>query len=151
MAAREALLPPGVYFDADVIIAGCRSRFGASRALLRLSEYGLIVGCTSDLALEEAQRHLAATSPEILRQFQRALEAAFPNPGLAPRPEALVDLVGAADPKDLPHAASAIAQACKYLVTFNLRHYHLESYGPEALRPGDLLARLRLVLAQHTS
>src|SRR5438046_238131 len=75
MARHEP--PPRVYFDADVIIAGCRSGRGASRVLLRLAEYGLIVGCTSDLALQESERHVIAAPAEAFRQFRRAISNAF--------------------------------------------------------------------------
>ena len=63
MAEDDQPAPPLVYFDADVIVSGCRSASGASRVLLRLAEYGLIRAITSELALEEAERHIRTVSP----------------------------------------------------------------------------------------
>jgi predicted nucleic acid-binding protein len=123
MAEVDRPLPPLVYFDADVIISGCRSAAGASHILLRLAEYGLIRPLTSELALEEAERHIRQVSPSAVAAFAAAARSVFSAPAAAPNLAAVEEIKDQADPKDAPHLASALGHGARYLVTFNVRDY----------------------------
>lgn len=149
MAGVEVDDLANVYFDTDVIISGCRSSVGASYVLLRVAEFRLIKGCTSDFALAEAQRHVAVARPRARAAFLRLTRGIFAVPGVAPPLSDLAQLHGQADPKDLPHLASARAQGCRYLATFNVRHYQPSGTTPQILRPGEILELLRSILAQY--
>lgn len=147
MAAAERPLPPLVYFDADVIIAGCRSSGGASHVLLRLAEYGLIRPLTSELALEEARRHIQSVSSTALAAFHAATSAVFTTP--APTVEDLEAIQGQADRKDLPHLATALGNGARFLVTFNVRDYRPAGGQLIVLEPGELVERLRSMIALY--
>jgi predicted nucleic acid-binding protein len=151
MATGENLAPPRVYFDANVIISGCRTVNSASYVLIRLADYRLITGRTSDLALIETRRHLESVPPAALHEFRQVENNVFHAPDTAPNSSELSHLVGQADPKDLPHLASAIAQGCRYLVTFNGRHFRPSGPAPEILTPGELLEIFRAILSRYAS
>ena len=55
-----------VFFDADVLMAGSISSSGASHILLRLCEYTVLKGLTSQQAVAEAARNLQEKMPEGL-------------------------------------------------------------------------------------
>jgi hypothetical protein len=68
-----------------------------------------------------------------------------------PKREDLMAHTGAADPKDLPILVAAVREGCPWLVTFNQRHYQPGHPAVTVLRPGELVLRVRDVLARLTS
>lgn len=56
--------------------------------------------------------------PELRLIISRSLRVA-PDP----EPEELIPYAGQADPKDLPILVAALKQRCRFLLTFNTRHY----------------------------
>ncbi|MFN2168494.1 MAG: hypothetical protein ACK2U9_19845, partial [Anaerolineae bacterium] len=56
-----------------------------------------------------------------------------------------------AHPKDLPILVAALREGCPWLVTFNVRHYQPGHPAVTVLRPGELVLRVRDVLARLTS
>lgn len=137
---------PGLFFDADVLIAGAASTAGASHLLLRLTELGILEGITTRLAQAEAERNLRAKLPRALPAFRALMREAIEvvdNPPLS----ACAAFSAQAEVEDVPHLAAAVAQGCHYLVTFNTRHYWPEAKSIEVIRPGELLQRIRLQVA----
>jgi len=57
----------------------------------------------------------------------------------------------AADPKDVPILAAAVREGCNYLTTHNIRHFQPGVESVTALKPGDLVQRVRYLLAQMSS
>lgn len=139
-----------VFFDADVWMAGSISSSGASHILLRLSEYTVLKGLTSQQAVAEAARNLQEKMPEGLPFFQRIVAVALetvPDPD----PKDLENFAGQADAKDLPILVGAIQHHARYLVTFNVRDYCPSTAVIEVVRPGDFLFRVRQRLASLIS
>jgi predicted nucleic acid-binding protein len=147
MAEADEPLPPLVYFDADVIVSGCRSTVGASHVLLRIAEYGLIRPMTSELAIEEAERHIKSVSASAAEAFSAAVRDVFATPVPAPTIAEVEAVKEQADPKDVAHLAAALAHGASYLVTFNVRDYRPAAGSLIVLRPGDLIDRLRTLIA----
>ena len=137
-----------VFFDADVLIAGAASGTGASHLLLRLAELGLIRGLTCTQAVREAERNLREKLPAAVPVFRAILASAE----IAVVPEArrgsLEQLRGLAHENDLPILAAALEGESDYLATFSVRHCRIAGGKMRVARPGDVVARIRRLLAE---
>jgi predicted nucleic acid-binding protein len=136
-----------VFFDADVLIAGAASTSGASHVLLHLAELGLVAGITSEQAVHEVERNLLSKLPAALPAFRAIVSAALQIVS-GPGTDALRAFRGQAHESDLPILAAARLNACKYLVTFNVRHYRPAGAGLRATAPGPLVERIRRALIE---
>lgn len=143
---------PLVFLDADVIFVGAAAptEHGASHVVLRMGEITLIECLTSKQAVVEVERNfeekLPAKLPELHLITSRSLRV-VPDP----EPNELTPYEGQADPKDLPILVAALQHRCRYLLTFNLRHYHPASSEITVQRPGDFIATVRALLTQLAS
>jgi hypothetical protein len=140
---------PVVLLDADVIFAGAAApkEHGASHVILQLGEIGLINCVTSVQVVTEVERNfekkLSKKLPELRLLMSRSLDV-IPDP----EPEKLLYYKGQADPKDLPILVSALEYDCRYLLTFNIRHYAPATDKIVVQRPGEFLTTIRSLLAQ---
>jgi predicted nucleic acid-binding protein len=139
---------PTVFLDADVIFAGAVSptNYGASHIVLLLGEITLIHCLTSAQVVDEVERNLQAKLPSKLPELRLILSRSIrvvPNP----QPEELPRYEGQADPKDLPILVAAIQNECRYLLTFNIRHYFPPPDSISVMKPGDFVRELRGLLA----
>ncbi len=139
---------PRVFVDADVLFAGSAapSEHGASLVVLRLSEITLIEAVASQQVITEAERNLAEKLPAALPAFRLIVSRSL-RVVADPDPADLASYAGLADPKDLPILAAAVREGCPWLVTFNVRHFHPGHPAVQALTPGDLIWRVRAMLA----
>ncbi len=133
---------PVVFIDADALIAGSASTAGASHILLRLSELGLIDGVSSEQVRREAERNLAKKVPGALPAFRLLANAAC-RWVADPTPEELDAVAGQAHRKDLPILATAVANGCEWLVTFNVKHFRPKGSGIRVAPPGAFIEELR--------
>jgi hypothetical protein len=140
---------PKVFIDADVLFAGSAapSEHGASLVLLRMAEITLLDAFTSQQVITEVERNLAAKLPKALPAFRlivsRCLQV-VPDP----TPTTLETYAGMAEATDLPILAAAHQTGCPWLVSFNIRHYRPGHPDVLVLPPGDLLSRVRDLLAK---
>jgi len=143
---------PRVFVDADVLFAGAAapSEHGASLTILRMAEITLIEALTCQQAIIEAERNLAVKLPVALPAFRLIVSRCLRVTN-DPAPPDLIPYVGRADPADLPLLVAALREGCPWLVTFNVRHYQPGHPQVTALRPGDLILRVRDLLAGLTS
>ena len=139
---------PRVFVDADVLFAGAAAptEHGASLTILRMAEITLIQAVTPQQVITEAERNLTAKLPAALPAFHLIVSRCLHVVPDAQRAE-VEALAGRADPEDLPILAAAVREHCRWLVTFNVRPYRPGHPDVQALRPGDLLLRVRSVLA----
>jgi hypothetical protein len=128
-----------------VLIAGAASTTGASHILLQLSELTLIDCVSSPLAVQEAERNIAAKLPAALTAFRAILDAAI---DVVPEasPPATRHLVGQAHQKDLPILAAAVTAGADFLATFNVRHFRSRSSSPLIVQPRRVVAAIRASL-----
>ena len=139
----EISFPLAVFFDSDVMIAGSASTTGASHILLQLSEVGIIRGIISHQVLEECRRNLKIKLPESGPVFEEIVSRSIKVRKNSPVP-ALSSLKGQAHPKDIPILAAALKSGARFLVSFNVKHYHPSpETGIEIIRPGELLREIR--------
>jgi predicted nucleic acid-binding protein len=142
---------PVVFLDADVIFAGAAAptEHGASHVILRLGEITLLDCVTSTQVVTEVERNLAEKLPDKLPVLRLILSRSLrvvPDP----EPHELASYKGQADPKDLPILVTALQQGCRFLLTFNTRHYRPSGEKITVQRPGDFLVTVRTLLAQLT-
>lgn len=138
---------PKVFFDADVLVAGSASTTGASHILLRLSEITLIEGIASQQAVTEAERNLHEKLSDAVPNFRALINAAAIQVIPGPSTEELEPYAAEADVKDIPILAAACLQAANFLVTFNTRHYWPPPDRIQVIKPGELLEKVRALLA----
>jgi hypothetical protein len=143
---------PLVFLDADVIFAGAAAptEHGASHVVLRLGEITLIECITSIQAVTEVERNLAEKLPTKLPELRLILSRCLrvvPDP----TPRELIPYRGQADPKDLSILVAALRHGCRFLLTFNTRHYSPATDEITVQRPGDFLTTVRTLLAQLTA
>jgi putative PIN family toxin of toxin-antitoxin system len=138
-------MKPHVILDTNVLIAGLRSRRGASFALLELLAEGAFeISVSVPLVLEYEA---------VARRQARDLGLTFSEV------DAVVDFVCAQahhrkifylwrpflrDPKDDMVLEVAVESQCRHIVTFNTRDFSgVEQFGIEVLTPPQFLARLQ--------
>lgn len=138
-----------VFLDADVIFAGAAAptEHGASHVVLRLGEITLLDCVTSTQAVTEVERNLVKKLPSKLPELRLIISRSLrivPDP----EPAALVSYKGQADPKDLPILVAAVQHGCRFLLTFNTRHYTPAPTAITVHRPGAFLIIVRSLLAR---
>jgi len=139
---------PRVFVDADVLFAGSASptEHGGSLVVLRMAEITLIDAYTSKQAISECERTLKTKMPDALHTFQFLLSRCLSVVKNPPAREVKA-YKGKAHPEDLPLLVAAIQARCDWLVTFNSKHYLPGVDRVTVLSPGDLLRRVRSLLA----
>ncbi len=139
---------PRIFVDADVLFAGCASpnEHSASNLNLRMSELTLIEALTSTQVITEVERNLLDKIPKALPAF-RLLVSRCLKVVEDPDASLIAKYQGLADPEDLPILAAAIEGKCSFLTTFNLRHYQPGCADVTILKTGDLVIRVRYLLA----
>lgn len=140
---------PRVFIDADVLIAGAASpnEHSASNLILRMAELTLIEAITSTQVITEVERNLLVKMPDALPAF-RLLVSRSLKVVEDPEPTELTEHVGLADPDDVPILVAAVREECGLRTTFNTRHYQPGHSSVVVLKPGDLVLRVRYLLAR---
>jgi hypothetical protein len=147
----EAIKPakPRIFVDADVLFAGAASpnEHSASNLILRMAELTLIETITSTQVITEAERNLIDKIPKALPAFRLLVSHSLkivedPDPAL------LDSHRGLANPEDLPILVAAVREDCSLLTSFNVRHYQPGHPSVSVLKPGDLVLRIRYLLAR---
>jgi putative PIN family toxin of toxin-antitoxin system len=140
--------PPRVVLDCSVIVAGLRSRLGASNRLLELvAEERLVPLATTALFLEyeevlrrPEQRLATGMDEKDITGFMAAFaSAAEPvEVHFLWRPQL-------ADPDDEIVLEAAVNGRSKAIVTHNVRHFHPAAgeFGIEVVSPGTFLKRIK--------
>jgi putative PIN family toxin of toxin-antitoxin system len=135
--------------DTDVLVAGLRSRTGASRRLLILMHLGRFRAIASVAMMLEYEavltrpEHLAAfhlTAQEVERFLDSMSALIEPvTPFFLWRPQLR-------DPADEHVLEAAVNGGADGIVTFNLGHFQVAAsrFGIAALRPGDALRRIEI-------
>ncbi len=140
---------PRVFVDADVLLAAGASpgEHGASLVVLRMAEITLIEACTSRQVIEEVRRNLARLLPQAWPAMQTIIARCL-TVAADPTEAELLPYAALAHEKDLPILVAALQANCRWLVTFNLRHYQPGHPAIVVARPGEFLAQVRDLLSR---
>jgi predicted nucleic acid-binding protein len=148
----ESPTKPRIFIDADVLFAGAASpnEHSASNLLLRMAELTLIEAITSIQVITEVERNLQGKMPKALPAFQLLVSRCL-RVVADPDPAELAEFFGLANSEDLPILVAAVREECSLLATFNVRHYQPGHPSITVLKPGDLVLRVRYLLARLSS
>ena len=140
---------PRVFIDADVLFAGAASpnEHSASNLILRMAELTLIEAIASQQVITEAERNLLDKLPKAFPAFQLLVSRCLTIVE-DPQPDEIAGYVGLADREDLPILVAAIKYRCAMLATFNIRHDQPGHPAVTVMKPGDLVQRIRYLLAR---
>jgi len=136
---------PRVLIDADVLLAACcasPSEQGASLVILRMAEITLLEAYTPKQVIEEVRRNLEAKLPRAWPAMQTIVArclTVLPDPTT----EEVAAYVGLAHEKDLPILVAALQARCRWLVSFNVRHFQPGHAEVAVVRPGEFLTQVR--------
>lgn len=134
--------------DADALFAGAASVSGASHVILQLGELGIVEVGVPDQARVEAERNLRVKLPAALPAFRTLVDACTTPLAMAPiRTSNRLARAEEAHPKDAPILAAAIADRCRWLVTFNVRDYRTDQLRVSL--PDPFLEELSAMLVRH--
>jgi predicted nucleic acid-binding protein len=151
------MCPVDLFLDSSALFAGIISPTGAARALLLLSEAGVVTITVSEQVIAETERTLARKAPAALPPYRQALRSSKIRIVRDPPAEMVYthrDWIS--HPADVPILVAAAAVGAEYLVTLNRRHF-LDDPAVAArsgLRmgtPGDALAWVRTRLGGSSS
>jgi predicted nucleic acid-binding protein len=106
--------------------------------LLRLADAELFLPRWTDEIQQEWMRNLLVNIPDFppdrIHRTGRAMEEAFPDARVLGYRRHEKSVAGI-DPKDRHVAAAAIAAGAQRIVTFNLRHFPLDTLAPFGITP----------------
>jgi hypothetical protein len=143
---------PRIFIDADVLFAGAASpnEHSASLVILRMAEITLIEAVASQQVITEVERNLEEKMPAAMPAF-RMLVSRCLHVVADPTAAEIEALIKSADAKDLPILAAAVRENCVFRTTYNIRHFQPGVESITVLKPGDLVQRVRYLLAQMSS
>ncbi len=137
-----------MFIDADVLFAATATTNAksASLALLKIAEATLIDAVVSTQVVTEAERNLADFAPIRLPELQLLIARSLQ---IVPDPteDEIATLAGCAHPKDLPILAAAVREQCRWLATFNTKHYQPGHQSLRVAEPGNLIRNARWKIA----
>lgn len=137
-----------VFPDTSALIAGIVSANGAAREVLRLCEAGAVEPLVSRQVLSEADRNLSAKLPALVSHYRYLMQQMLPTLLDDPTRAEVADAACIIHRRDAPILAAALTHGCRYLLTFNIRHYEPATSEILVQRPGDFLATIRTLLVQ---
>lgn len=137
-----------VFLDASVLFSACSSATGASREIIRYALRNQVDVVISELALEEAERNLAAKRPQALPFFD-ILRDAIPFEIVEPTKVEVLQMQPYIAFKDAPILAAAQKANVYCLVTLDRQHMIAvrneieQQTGVKVLLPSECLEVLR--------
>ncbi len=131
-----------VFLDANIIFSGSNTDSNLHRLLEFLHDKETLV--TSQYALTEAQRNIAAKRPQWMDVYHSLIE----NVQIVPEAPLSID-AGLPD-KDKPILGAAIAAGCEYLVTGDKRDFgHLYGQTLEGVTIISILDFAKAMMKKH--
>ena len=143
---------PRIFVDSDVLFTGSAApnEHIASLVIFRMAEITLIEAVASEQVITEVERNLGEKMPAALPAFRMIMSRCLHVVSDSTVAE-IKALSKAADAKDLPILAAAVREGCVFLTTYNIRHFQPGIEPVMVLKPGDLVKRVRYLLAQMSS
>ncbi|HAT14767.1 MAG TPA: hypothetical protein DCS91_15395 [Microcoleaceae bacterium UBA11344] len=140
-----------IFADSSVLIAGCGSRTGASRAVLTMAEIGLFKLVISDQVLEECDRNLRKKIPAAMPIFTELLAAI--NPEIQPDPslEASSQWAAIIEAKDTPILAAAVLANVDRLLSLNTKDFTAQVAAQSGLiiqTPAEFVREIREIVGK---
>lgn len=136
-----------VFLDTSALIAGIASSRGAARAVLQLSEIGLIELIVSRQVVVEADRNIEEKLPEMLNEYREFIKLLAPVLVDDPLQNDVAKYLTVINSDDASILASAVISGADFLVTWDRRHFigkniHIHS-SLKIVTPGEFLKHFR--------
>jgi len=143
-----------VFLDTSALIAGIISGTGAAREVLRLCEAGAVELLLSRQVLTEADRNISEKLPNLLSDYHHLIRQMDPILVEDPSCKEVQKATRIIHQNDAPILAAAIRVKTDFLVTWNTRHFQIESVREAVpfpiLTPGEFLKEFRKSLPDST-
>lgn len=138
-----------IFVDANVLIAGADSRTGASNAVLKLAEAGLIQLVVNRQVLDEAERNIRLKLPRAMPNF--AVQMAQLSLEIVPDPpkNEINKWVSIIEVTDAPILASAILAKVDRLLSLNTKDFNddvAQASGLIIQTPGAFIQNVRQIV-----
>lgn len=143
-----------IFVDTNVLIAGADSTSGASNAILRLAEVGLLQLVVSRQVLDEAERNLRQKLPRALPNFTAQMARLSLEILPDPTPDEVQPWTAVIHPSDAPILCAAVKAGVDRFLTLNTRHFTSAVAAYSGLRiqtPAQLMDELRELITQGLS
>lgn len=135
-------MKPRVFLDSDVVISSLLSNRGAAHLLLKSLHITQVISTSSDHEIKAVCHRLKVTINQFTLLKTSLLILRSPSPTKIQTYHSYVR-----DPNDAHIIASAHHARCRFLVTYNHRHYQVETIkrqlNIQVVSPGQLLQYLR--------
>jgi predicted nucleic acid-binding protein len=143
---------PKIFADANVLIAGAFSKTGASYAVLRLADIGLIQLYVSKTVIDEAERNIRHKLPTAMPEFVQLL--ADVRPHILPDPPSTESAKWEKyiETKDAPILAAAVLSPALRLLTLNTKDFTpavAQASGLIIQTPGEFIQNIRTLIQQN--
>jgi predicted nucleic acid-binding protein len=141
-----------VFVDANVLISGSASSKGASNAILRLGELGLIQLVASRQVIEETERNIRLQFPDILPYIGELLGQARVKIVADPLAEDYARWFEIIEEKDAPILEAAVQASVDYLITLNTKDFTQavsDASGLPILTPAAFIEKVRDLLLAY--
>ena len=143
---------PKVFLDTSALIAGIASSRGAARAVLQLSEIGLIELIVSRQVIVEADRNIEEKLPEMLNEYREFIDLLAPVLLEDPSPRDVRRFLTVIHPDDAPILAYAALSGVDFLVTWDRKHFIGKNIrihsNLKIVTPGEFLKHFREYVKQ---
>ncbi|MEM8859593.1 MAG: PIN domain-containing protein [Chloroflexota bacterium] len=138
-----------IFADANILIAGANSKSGASYAVLRIAEVGLIDLVVSRQVLDEAERNLRLKLPQALPTFAEQLSLLDLEIIPDPKPEESAQWEPIIEVKDAPVLAAAVLAKVDRILSLNTKDFIqdvADQCGVPIQTPGEFIQDIRNIL-----
>jgi predicted nucleic acid-binding protein len=140
-----------IFADTSILIAGCGSKTGASRAVLTMAEIGLFKLVISEQVMEECQRNFQKKLPTAIPIFTQIMAAIDPEIQPNPQPEESERWKTIIEAKDTPILAAAVLAKVDRLLSLNTKDFTVEVAAKSGLliqTPAEFIGEIREIVTR---
>ncbi len=136
---------PRIFLDSDVVISSLISEKGAAYLLINTPSLRLFISNISKKELQDVTKRLQINQRSLRETIKTNVETTYINVAVTSLKTQYKNYV--TDPDDAHIIAGADKSQAKFLVTYNLKHYHIDKIKQDlniiVLTPANLLQYLR--------
>jgi predicted nucleic acid-binding protein len=140
-----------IFADTSILIAGCGSKTGASRAVLTMAEIGLFKLVVSEQVMEECQRNFQKKLPAAIPIFTQIIAAIDPEIKPNPQPAESERWKTIIEAKDTPILAAAVLAKVDRLLSLNTKDFTAEVAAKSGLviqTPAEFIGEVREIVTR---
>ena len=140
-----------IFADTSILMAGCGSKTGASRAVLTMAEIGLFKLVVSEQVLEECQRNFKKKLPAAIPIFTQIMAAIEPEILPNPQPAESERWKTIIEAKDTPILAAAVLAKVDRLLSLNTKDFTAEVAAKSGLviqTPAEFIGEVREIVTR---